>query len=229
MNTLWGKRADWNVPFQGPSIWLLRVGGRADMKIWIEEFFSQTSGDRIFSPDVHRCRIFFQTYTTLKIFFFTVGIFFLRNQSAGHFFAEIAHIACVQTSPLPKKKIGRRNSLLPIFFWGRGTSVRRLSLIRSYLPQLNWKSNGRSLIRASSCVPFPCWGGWLRDEPNWMSAWEGSYRIVRVAGVRKGRGRKFGRESVRLSYVSRGQNPLPVFPFKRLPRRLPAVVKRCLA
>ena len=31
--------------------------------------FSQTSGDRIFSPDAHRCRIFFQTYTPLKIFF----------------------------------------------------------------------------------------------------------------------------------------------------------------
>ena len=46
-----------------------------------------------------------------------------------------------------------------------------------------------------------------------MSAWEASYSLVCVAGVRKGRGRKFGRETVRLSRVSRGWNPLPV-PFQ---------------
>ena len=46
-----------------------------------------------------------------------------------------------------------------------------------------------------------------------MSAWEASYRIACVAGVRKGRGRKFGRETVHLSRVSSGRKPPPV-PFQ---------------
>ena len=82
--------------------------------------FSQTSGDRIFSPDAHRCRIFFQTYTPLKIFFQFRNYFPPKSVCRTFFFAEITHIACVQTSPLPEIKIGRRNSVLPIFFLGRG-------------------------------------------------------------------------------------------------------------
>ena len=39
-----------------------------------------------------------------------------------------------------------------------------------------------------------------------MSAWEASYSIACVAGVRKGSEKKFGRETVRLSRVSRGWN-----------------------
>ena len=120
MNTLWGKRADWNVPFQGPSIWLLRVGGRADMKIWIEEFFSQTSGDRIFSPDVHRCRIFFQTYTTLKIFFFHCRNFFPSKSVCRTFFCWNRPYSLCTDVPPPWEKNREKKLSSPDFFLRKG-------------------------------------------------------------------------------------------------------------
>ena len=79
------------------------------------------------------------------------------------------------------------------------------------------KSNGRS----PSWVPSLRWGG-LRDEPK--RRLRGRLDITCVAGVRKGRGRKFGRDTALLSRFSRAQNLLPV----PLPRRLPLVLKRCL-
>ena len=62
----------------------------------------------------------------------------------------------------------------------------------------------------------------MRDEPK--KRLRGRLDITCVAGVRKGRGRKFGRDSALLSRFSLAQNLLPV----PLPRRLPLVLKRCL-
>ena len=61
------------------------------------------------------------------------------------------------------------------------------SPIRSYLHQ---KSIGRSLIRASSRVGEDC----VTSQKNVRKV---SYSLAGVAGVRKGRGRKFGRETTR--------------------------------
>ena len=66
-------------------------------------------------------------------------------------------------------------------------------------------------LRASSFVHSLRLGG-LRDEPK--ERLHGRLAITCVAGVRKGRGRKFGRDTAHLSRFSRARNLLPV-PFQK--------------
>ena len=63
----------------------------------------------------------------------------------------LLQLACVQTSPLPQKKIGRRDdtSLLPIFFWGRGDVCTQASYNkqgRKRVPEHNRELLGEKFI-----------------------------------------------------------------------------------
>ena len=115
------------------------MGDMGDL-VWVRFLFLQTSGDRIFFPDIQRCSVrFFARIISHERYFFQWSkffppvislqkIFLTRNQSAGIFFSEITH------SPLPPQK----------------SNDRPLSLDRLNWPEFCWVKNRLTIVDDNS-------------------------------------------------------------------------------